>query len=107
LDDVDRVTLTGADGAVRLTVRVVPRADRNAIDGVTDTGALRVRLTAPPVEGAANAALIALFSDILGIPKRDITILHGERGREKILQIAALTEAIRARLRSASDRTRR
>jgi uncharacterized protein (TIGR00251 family) len=107
LNDFGRLNLTGADGAVRLIVRVVPRADRTAIDGVTHTGALRVRLTAPPVEGAANAALTALLADVLGLPKRAIAILRGERGREKTLQIAAPTAVIRARLRSATDRARR
>ncbi len=74
---------------------------------MTETGALRVRLTAPPVEGAANAALIALLSDVLGIPKRDIAIVRGEQGREKVLQIAAPADAIRARLRAATSRRRR
>jgi uncharacterized protein len=107
LDDFDRLDLTGADGAARLKVRVVPRADRNAVDGVTETGAVRVRLTAPPVEGAANAALIALFADLLGIPKRSITILRGEHGREKVLQIDAPLAVIRERLRAATGRARR
>jgi uncharacterized protein len=107
LDDFDRLHLTGADGAVRLAVRVVPRADRNAVDGVTEAGAVRVRLTVPPVEGAANAALIALLSDVLALPKRAITILRGDHGREKVVQIAAPPEIIRIRLRAATGRARR
>ena len=107
MDGLDRVNLGGVDGAARLSIRVVPRADRNAIDGVTGTGALRVRLTAPPVEGAANAALILFLSDILALPKRDITILRGERGRDKIVQIAAPLDVIRERLRAAVGRARR
>jgi uncharacterized protein len=107
MGEFDRLNLTGLDGAARLAVRVVPRADRNAIDGVTATGAVRVRLTAPPVEGAANAALVALLSDILAIPKRNISILRGEHGREKVVQIAAPPDAIRAQLRAATDRARR
>ncbi|MGI8856390.1 MAG: DUF167 domain-containing protein [Thermomicrobiales bacterium] len=107
MDAFDRINLTGTDGAARLVVRVVPRADRNAIDGVTETGAVRVRLTTPPVEGAANAALIALLADLLAIPKRDIAITRGERGREKVVQIALPLAAIRARLRAATDRKSR
>lgn len=107
MDDFDRIALAGTDGAARLAVRVVPRADRNAIDGVTETGALRIRLTAPPIEGAANVALIAHLSDILGVPKRDIAILRGEHGREKIVRVAAPLAAIRERLRAAADRAQR
>jgi uncharacterized protein len=104
LTDSDRLNLTGADGAVRLAIRVVPRAGRNALDGVTEAGALRVRLTAPPVEGAANAALIAFLADALGVPKRSITLVRGERGRDKVIEIAAPIAIIRERLRAATDR---
>lgn len=106
MDDFDRINLSGTDGAARLTVRVVPRADRNAVDGVTETGALRVRLVAPPVDGAANTALISYLSTILGVPKRAITILRGERGREKVIRIAVPLAAIRERLLAAEGRTR-
>lgn len=106
MDEFDKLKLDGADGAARLAVRVVPRADRNAIDGVTETGAVRIRLTAPPVEGAANAALILLLSDVLSVAKRDITILRGGRGRDKVVQIAAPRDAIRERLWAATGRAR-
>lgn len=107
MDALDRINLTGTDGAARLAVRVIPRAARNAIDGITEIGALRVRLTAPPVEGAANDALIAVLSDILGVPKRDVAIVRGERGREKVVLIAAPLAAIQERLRAAAGRERR
>jgi uncharacterized protein len=106
LADVDRLNLTGTDGAVRLPVRVVPRAGRTALDGATNTGALRVRLTAPPVEGAANAALIAFLADILGVPKRNVAIVRGERGRDKMLEIAAPLVVIQERLRAAIGQSR-
>lgn len=102
---LDRLKLTGADDAVRIAIRVVPRADRNALDGVTEAGALRVRLTAPPVEGAANAALIAFLATIIGVPKRRITLARGERGREKVIIIAAPIAVIQERLQDAADRT--
>jgi uncharacterized protein (TIGR00251 family) len=63
-------------------VRVIPRAGRTEIAGVRD-GAVLVRLAAAPVEGAANAELIDLLARILRIPKRDITIVSGERSRSK------------------------
>ena len=63
-----------------IAVRVVPRAGRSGVAGTRD-GALLVRLNAPPVEGAANAELIDVLADTLGVPKRAVTILSGERSR--------------------------
>ncbi len=102
---LDTLDLIGAVGGARLAIRVVPRADRNALDGVTETGALRIRLTAQPVEGAANAALVAFLADVIGVPKRSVTLVRGERGREKIVAIAAPIPVIRERLQGAANRT--
>lgn len=82
---------------MRLTVRVIPRSSRNAIEW--DQGALKARITAPPVDGAANDALIALLAERLGLPRRSISIVHGANGRQKIVEIAGMTEAeVAARL---------
>ena len=74
------------DGAITFEVRVAPRASRNRIIGVQD-GALRVALTAPPVDGAANEALKKLLAKALGVAKSDIEILRGDRARIKVLRI--------------------
>jgi len=74
------------DGCVRISVRVVPRAHRDAILGVTGN-ALRVSLAAAPVDGAANAALVQLVARALGVPRSDVCIVHGERGRQKTLEV--------------------
>lgn len=79
-------------GRVRFGVRVSPRASRDAILGVHD-GALKVALTAPPVEGAANAALVALLAKALGVAKRAVTIAAGEASRQKRVQIEGVTAA--------------
>jgi uncharacterized protein (TIGR00251 family) len=80
-------------------VRVIPRAGRTAIAGVRD-GAILIRLAAAPVDGAANAALIELLAERLGIPKRDITIASGETSRSKRVRIAGIDRAAAmARLR--------
>jgi uncharacterized protein (TIGR00251 family) len=80
---------------VELTVRVIPRASHTEISGERD-GALVVRVAAPPVEGAANEALVAFFSKALRVPRGAIRILSGERGRNKRIAIASVTaEAIR------------
>lgn len=84
---------------MRLTVRVIPRSSRNAI--AWEQGVLKARLTAPPVEGAANDALVSLLAQRLGLPKRSITIAHGATGRQKIVEIVGMTEAeVAARLQN-------
>jgi len=83
-------------GGLSLSVRVVPRAARDAIAGVRD-GALLVRLTAPPVEGRANAALIRLLASALGVPRSAIGIAAGASGRTKRLTLTGTTaEAVTA-----------
>jgi uncharacterized protein (TIGR00251 family) len=58
-----------------------------------------VRLAAPPVEGAANRALVEFLAELLGVPKRDVTIARGERGRRKVVLVRGLDAAgIRQRL---------
>ena len=69
-------------GEFVIQVRVKPRASRDAIEGERD-GALVVRLTAPPVEGKANEALVRLLAARLHLPKSAVRILSGERGRLK------------------------
>ena len=72
-----------------LDVRVIPRAGRSGFAGLRD-GALLVKLAAAPVDGAANDELIALLAKTLRIPKRDITIVSGERSRTKRIRIAGI-----------------
>ena len=63
---------------------------------------LLVRLAAAPVDGAANAALVAALADLFDVPRRNIAIVSGERGREKRVAIAGLTQdQVRQRLSSA------
>lgn len=92
---------TTADG-IRLAVRLTPRASRDGLDGIgADADGrpiLRIRLTAPPVEGAANQALIDFLAGILSVRKKDISIRSGETGRLKILEIAGKPDALAARL---------
>ncbi len=77
-----------ADG-VSFEVRVQPRSSKTEITGVQD-GALRVRLTAPPVEGAANIQCIELLSRKMKVPKRSIRIASGARARRKRLMVLGL-----------------
>ena len=72
-----------------LEIRVIPRAGRSGFAGLRD-GALLVKLAAAPVDGAANDELIALIARALRIPKRDVTIVAGERARSKRIRIAGI-----------------
>jgi uncharacterized protein len=96
-----QLKLTSHAGAVLVDVHVVPRARKSAILGVHD-GRLKVALLAPPVDGAANQALIDLFAKLLGCPRRDIELLRGDKSRQKTLSIrginAAQVEALLARV---------
>lgn len=82
--------LGGAAGAVRFAVRVQPRSSRTGVDGLHGT-ALRVRVHAPPVEGAANAAVIETIAAALRIPRRMVRIVAGGSSRSKLVEIAGLS----------------
>ncbi|MBI3490216.1 MAG: DUF167 domain-containing protein [Acidobacteria bacterium] len=98
-DDSDnRVLIKETADGVELSVRVIPRARKTECAGVRG-GSLLIRLAAPPVEGAANDALIDFFADALRIPRRAIRIVSGERGREKRVALSGVTaEHVRSSL---------
>lgn len=79
------------NSGIEIDVRVIPRANRTALAGVR-SGALLVRLAAAPVEGAANEALVAFLAKQVGIAKRAVRIVAGERGRLKNIAIDGVTE---------------
>ena len=82
-------------------MRVQPRSSREAIGG-TREGALVVKLTAPPVEGQANAALARLLGKVMGVPPSAVTLLRGSTGRDKLVRVAGLGgDEARARLGAA------
>lgn len=80
-----------SDNAALLDVRVVPRAGKSGVAGLRD-GALLVRLAAAPVDGAANAELIAVLAGALHLPKRSIEIVSGDRSRSKRVRIAGMDQ---------------
>lgn len=89
-----------SEGA-RIAVRVQPRASRDEVLGWRD-GVLRVRVTAPPVEGAANVALVTLVAGALGVKPSAVRLLRGQTGRDKLVSVAGLTDdEVRARLRGS------
>lgn len=81
-----------------LTIRVVPRASKPGPAG-TRNGEYLIRLSSPPVDGAANAELIGLLSSILDVPRRNISILSGERSRTKRVEVIGVhSDVARERL---------
>lgn len=75
--------------ALLVPVRVLPRSSRNML--ICEADGLRAHLTAPPVEGAANAALIAALAERLHLPKRQIAVVRGAAARQKVLAIEGLS----------------
>ena len=80
----------------QITVRALPRASRAGVDGERD-GALVVRVGAPPVEGAANRAVLNELAGALGVPPRALVLVSGERSRTKSIRVAGLSAADAAR----------
>ena len=78
------------DGALVFTVRVVPRASRSGVAG-EHAGALRVRVAAPPVDGAANEELVRTLARALGVPPRNVEITSGHASKLKQVRVVNAT----------------
>ena len=76
----------------RIEVRVTPRAARTEITGFDAAGRLLVRLSAPPVDGKANEALIEILAKTLGVSKRQVTIDRGDRSRIKLIEVEDMND---------------
>ncbi|MCL4458342.1 MAG: DUF167 domain-containing protein [Chloroflexi bacterium] len=75
----------------KLKIRLQPNSSRNSIERF-EQGILKVKVTAPPIEGRANEALIELLAKALCLSQPDIVILHGARGRDKLINVPILSE---------------
>jgi uncharacterized protein (TIGR00251 family) len=73
-------------------VKVHPRAGRQRIAGVHE-GALRLEITAPPIEGAASDACIRFFAKLLKVPRSSVTIAAGAKSRNKVIRVAGVSAA--------------
>jgi uncharacterized protein (TIGR00251 family) len=85
------------DGSAQVAVRLTPRAAREEIVGPRG-GELAVKVNAPPVDDRANAALRRLIAKAVGIAPRRVQIVHGERGRTKLLRLEGVKAAEAAKL---------
>jgi uncharacterized protein (TIGR00251 family) len=86
-----------ASGGAVLEILAQPRASRSRVVGEHD-GRLKIQLAAPPVDGEANAALLAFLADRLGLKRADVVLLAGETGRRKRVKVAGLGADAAARL---------
>jgi uncharacterized protein (TIGR00251 family) len=84
------IKITQHPDAVFFQVRLTPRSSRNSIDGEHD-GALKIRLTAPPIDSRANEALRKFLAAALHVSASSVTILSGEKSRTKRIQIKGVT----------------
>jgi len=82
---VTAAVVEDAEG-ITIQVQVVPRASRERV-GPLQGERVKVQITAPPVDGAANEALVALIAKALGVPRRQVRIIAGERGRRKTVRV--------------------
>jgi uncharacterized protein (TIGR00251 family) len=81
-------------GGAALALRVTPRASKNEIVEILSDGTVKVHLTAPPVEGKANHALIKFLAEILDVPASRIDIVAGVSGRDKLVSVTDMDAAV-------------
>ncbi len=88
-------TVSVRDGAVRFAIRVQPRSSRPGVDGLHGD-ALKVRVGAAPVDGAANEAVVEVLASALGVPRRAVRIVVGDSSRSKVVEVAGIAvQAVR------------
>ena len=74
-----------------IAIRVIPRSSREGIDGERE-GRVLVRVNAPPVDGKANAAVARVLAKALGVPKGRVSLVRGERSRDKVVAVGGLDD---------------
>ena len=80
--------------SVSIGVRVTPRSSRDAIESADEAGEIRVRVTAPPADGAANKAVLRIFAKTLRLPRGAVTLVSGASSRHKRLRIDGVDAAL-------------
>lgn len=90
---MNALRVTASNGRVRFGVRLQPRASSTGLGGVYGD-ALKIRVTAPPVDGAANDALVEFLAKTFAVGRHAVRILAGESSRSKIVEIEGITERV-------------
>lgn len=86
----DELAISESAEGSRFEIQVAPRASRGRLGPVID-GRLKVAVTAPPVDGKANAAVVELLAKRLGLRKGDVRIVGGERGKKKLIEVSGVS----------------
>jgi uncharacterized protein len=106
MSDTRKFQLHDGKSGSAITVRITPRARHNEIVEILNDGTIKIRLTAPPVEGQANQELIDFLSDILDVSKSRIEIVAGLTGKDKLVTIDSMTtEAVQKKIVQALAKT--
>jgi uncharacterized protein (TIGR00251 family) len=79
----------GTSGAA-IAVKVTPRAKKNELTGVTEDGTVKIKVTAPPVDGQANQALVKFLAEFFDIPQSNVEIIAGQTSRDKLIAISSV-----------------
>lgn len=90
MPDTDSYGIEATSTGVTIKIYVSPRASSNKVVGAHN-GAIKVSLTAPPVEGAANKALIEFLAKTLSVPKGSVQLMSGETSRNKVVRVSGIT----------------
>lgn len=86
------MTIAAIPGGVRLLLHVQPGASTTEVTGLHGDR-IKVRVAAPPVEGRANAVLVAWLAERIGVPRRAVSVMHGELGRRKTVDVMGVNVA--------------
>ena len=101
-------TFTNPKRGAAISVKVSPRAKRTEVAGVMDDGTIKIRLAAPPVDGAANQELIKFLAQALRLPARQIDIIAGETSERKLISLVGISpgevDAVFQKLIAAANR---
>jgi uncharacterized protein (TIGR00251 family) len=84
---------TNAKRGAAITVKVSPRAKQTEVAGVMDDGTIKIRIAAPPADGAANAELVKFLAQVLRLPARQIDIIAGETSERKLISLVGISPA--------------
>lgn len=94
------MSITAVSGGVRIQVHVQPGASRSEVAGLHGDR-IRLRIQSPPVDGRANAAVVAWVARQLGVPRRAVSLVRGEKSREKTVEVSGVTvEEVEEKLKS-------
>jgi uncharacterized protein len=84
-------SFSDAKRGAAITVKVTPRAKKTGVAGVMDDGTIKIKLAAPPVNGAANKALVEYLAEVLGLPKSQVDIVAGETSERKLVSLVGIS----------------